>query len=104
MSDISNAMATKLKALWTKSSIPSVSHERVKKMIVAYHQKYRALLKHMKGRKENVNFRKKVDEFRSKADSTLFDISTCKCSNFTDCACDRMRRVPKEEQVSASSF
>ena len=99
VSDISNVMATKLKVLWTKSSIPSVSHERVKKMIVAYHQKYRALLKHMKGRKENVNFRKKVDEFRSKADSTLFDISTCKCSNFTDCACDRMRRVPKEEQV-----
>lgn len=99
VSDISNVIATKLKILWTKASIPSVSHERVKKMIVDYHRKYKALLKHRKERIGNDNFRKKVDEFRSKADSTLFDISTCKCSSFTDCGCDRMKRVPKEEQL-----
>lgn len=99
VSDISNVISRKLKDIWIKSSIPSVSQERVKKMIVDYHHKYRALLKHMKGRKESVPFKKKVDEFRSKAESTLFDISACKCRSFTDCDCERMRKVPKEEQL-----
>ena len=29
---------------------------------------------------------------------TLFDISTCKCTNFATCACSREKKVPAQEQ------
>ena len=46
---------------------------------------------------ENENFKKKLAMFH-KSIGSLFDISTCKCTNFATCACPREKKVPFQEK------
>ena len=51
-------------------------------MIVDYKEKYKNIMQSMKRKKNHVRFKNKVEEFKNHADSTIFDISTCKCLVF----------------------
>ena len=53
----------------------------------------------MKGKKDNAKFKDKCSEFKSHADKTLFDISSCKCQSFSVCSCARDREIPEREQI-----
>lgn len=99
VNDIANIVSKKIESLWKKASIPCVSHDRIKKMILDYHKKYRCILKPMKCRKDVPSYKRKCDQFRDHARKTLFDASCCKCKCFTDCLCLKERKVPKEEQT-----
>jgi len=85
--ELSKIVIDKVISVWEKASIPCVSRERVKKMLTDYHKKYRNILKSIKGKKDNVTFKKKLGDFKNSAEKTLFDISACKCDTFTNCTC-----------------
>ena len=68
-------------------------------MIVDYQKKYKNLRKSVKGGKYDVNFKKKVDDFRSEAENTLFDVLACKCKSFSECTYDQQRKVLQKEQI-----
>ena len=42
---IARNVAEKIKSVWVKASIPTVSHERINKKLMDYHGKYRNLMK-----------------------------------------------------------
>lgn len=85
-SQISNIVAPKVKQLFDKASIPTVSLYRIVQMINAYNNSYRSLMKSYKRDKEKDSFKKKVEEFKQKS-LRLFDISACKCTITLDCNC-----------------
>ena len=48
VSQISETVARVIEGLWTKSSIPVISHKRTLQMIRSYHDKYQKLMKNIK--------------------------------------------------------
>ena len=56
-------------------------------------------MKSIKGKKDNAKFKDKCSKFKSHADKTLFDISSCKCQSFLMCSCARDRKIPEREQT-----
>lgn len=91
-------VATKLEDTWKRASIPTIDHYSVLRKIRLYHDKYRALLKSYKARKDVESYRKQIDIFRTKANA-LFDISTCSCQSFESCSCRKDRKVHVNEQA-----
>ena len=53
----------------------------------------------MKGKKDNAKFKDKCSEFKSHANKTFFDISSCKCLSFSVCSCARDRQTSEREQT-----
>ena len=84
--------------LWQKASIPTVSIQRVKKMIIDYHDKYRNILKCVSSAGRRPGLQEKIEQFRESATKNLFDISACKCANFDECHCPAGCKVPRLEQ------
>ena len=74
-----------------------MSDNRIKKMFTDYYSKYKSILKSVTNKKFK-NFDKKCAEFKSHAEKTLFDISCCKCKSFSNCNCERSRKIPEREQ------
>lgn len=90
--EVSNIVTEKVETLWKKASIPIISHVRVQQMLKAYHLKFKNILKsHPKIPK------KRLDEFLDSS-KFLFDISACKCKDFTKCTCSKEKKVPFNEQ------
>jgi hypothetical protein len=94
VSQISEKVAHCIEGLWTKSSIPVISHKRTLQMIRSYHDKYQKLMKNIK-RNNTV----KITSFRDAAKGKLFDICSCKCAFEASCNCDKTRRVPSAERA-----
>ena len=82
--------------VWETSSLPTLSKPRVTELMRKRLDQYFELKKNL-SRKESVNFNKKLAKF-CKSVGTLFDISTCKCTNFATYACSREKNVPVQEQ------
>ena len=59
-------------------------------------------MKSIKGKKDNAKFNDKFSEFKSHADKTLFDISSCKCRSFSVCSCARNRKIPERKDQRTS--
>ena len=78
------------------SSLPTLSKPRVTELMRKGLDEYFDLKKNV-NRKETVNFKKKLTMFHESIGS-LFDISTCKCTNFATCACPREKKIPFQEQ------
>ena len=57
-----------------------------------------ASLKKSIGRREAETFKVKLAAFK-KSISGLFDISACKCTDFTSCACPKEKKVPIKERL-----
>ena len=68
-------------------------------MISQCHSKYRNILKSIKEKKDNAKIKNKYSEFKSHADKTIFDISSCKCRSFLVCSSARDRKIPEREQT-----
>ena len=81
---------------WETSSLPTLSKPRVTKLMRKRLDQYFDLKKNL-SRKESENFKKKLGKLH-KSIGTLFDISTCKCTNFATCACSRKKKVPVQKQ------
>jgi hypothetical protein len=94
--DIANVVAERVADLWKKSSIPTISHCRIVRILKSYHAKYKNILKSKN--KSTESYRNKVKEFLEDAEKTLFDIATCKCHSFKACSCEKDRKVPHLEQ------
>ena len=97
VSEILDIIPEKIKFIWIKTSIPIVSDNRIKNMFTDYYSKYKSILKSVTNKKFK-NFDKKCAEFKSHAEKTLFDISCCKCKSFSNCNCERSRKIPEREQ------
>jgi len=97
VADIAEKVATNIERVWLKSSIPVVSHKRVLQTIRSYHDKYMKLIKPLKGRQHDDNYRAKIERFREESRCKLFDIAACKCV-LHDCRCKKERKVPVQER------
>lgn len=93
--DIANALAKKLKIIWTKSSIPTVLHFSIVKRILEKNEEIQKLKKN--ANRNSKSFRKKIEEFRLKSQG-IFDICSCKCRDFTACSCPPDKKVPIAER------
>lgn len=98
VTEVSEVVASEIEELWTKASIPIVTHVRVLQLIRSYHTKYKGLLKSIKGKQISKHYQAKFKAFREEAKLKLFDISACKCE-FSSCSCEKSRKVPVQEQA-----
>ena len=58
--EIADEVAQKVEAIWRKGSIPTVSHKQIVQLFLTYHdKKYSTLLKNIKSRGKQENFRSK---------------------------------------------
>lgn len=96
VSEIIKRMTTNLEELWVKASLPILSHKRITDMLKGYYKKYQDLKKPLKNRKTTV-IAEKIKRFQDHANSTLFDITSCKCVDFTLCKCKV--KVPLKKRV-----
>jgi hypothetical protein len=55
VTEIAETVVVNIERVWLKSSIPLTSHTRVLQIIRAYHDKYRKLIKPLKGRQNDEN-------------------------------------------------
>lgn len=92
---VANIVASKVEHVWNRASLPTLSHERITKLILVYNLKYQNLIKPIKGKISNF-LQAKLDNFY-KDSKKLFDISACKCLNLERCSCEKKRKVPKAE-------
>ncbi|GBM42488.1 hypothetical protein AVEN_80006-1 [Araneus ventricosus] len=93
--DLVKMVGGKVTAIWIKSSIPEVFKRTVNGKIKEYYKKCRLVEKsiHRKG----INGKKNLEKFIQNAESSLFDISACKCKDLDYCTCDKSCKVPKRE-------
>ncbi|KAJ8728603.1 hypothetical protein PYW07_006299 [Mythimna separata] len=89
--EIEAIVVAKIVEIWGKASIPTIQLKGIKVMLKAYHLKCKNLLKSYPKIPE-----KKLEEFR-RSSRVLFDISSCKCTNISECTCPREKKVPKRE-------
>jgi len=99
VADINEIVSREVEEIWSKASIPVVSHHRVLHMLRAYHDKYKKVLKPIKNkqRQNREKSQDNVNRFRNES-KVLFDIAACKCKLFTTCTCAKDRKVPTSEQ------
>ena len=100
--EIADVVAVKLEHIWKKASIPTVSRDRILKMLRTFHTKYMNLIKPYKERQNKISYQEKVRSFQTETKGTLFDIASCKCdlsSTMTLCSCDKLRKFPAEERL-----
>jgi len=96
--EISEKVALDISAIWTKASLPTISHKRIRAHIISYHSKYKSLLKSVKNNEISQHYQNVFKLFRNEAKNKLFDISTCKCE-VSSCCCEKSRKVPVQEQL-----
>ena len=94
--EISVELAGEIEVIWSKASIPCITTTRIIQLILDYHQKYRNLLKQMKGRKNVTSYNERCKNF-VEAGKKLFDICSCKYFNLKFCNCSKDRKVPSLE-------
>lgn len=97
VSEISDMLASKIKEIWNRATIPTVTEKRIVQLIKGHHDKYIKLLWYPVS-KRNEPYEQKVNDFREQASQHLFDIATCKCADFSSCKCEKSSRVPTLEQ------
>lgn len=82
--------------IWHNSSIPTVSKPRVIVLLKKQLDSYQNIKKSI-NRKDSKEFKNKFALFK-KDISSLFDISYCKCSDFSNCQCPKIKKVPINER------
>lgn len=82
--------------VWQTSSIPTVSKPRVMALLKKQLKSYQNLKKII-NRKDSKEFKNKFASFKNNI-SSLFDISYCKCTDFSTCRCPKEKKVPIKER------
>lgn len=65
-SQISNIVAPKVKAVFDKVSIPTVTPYRIVQLINSYHNSYCSLMKSFKRDKEKDKYKQKIEEYKDR--------------------------------------
>lgn len=98
INEISERVAADIKNIWLKASIPCITQKKIAEKVKLYHEKYRNVLKPFKGRQKDPAYIKKIECFGAEARVRLFDVSFCKCADYTTCRCEKGKRVPIAER------
>lgn len=96
-----NSVALRVKNIWLKASIPTISHQRVMFYIKKHYDARRLLLKTCQSSSSDTPtpaFKIKKGNFISSC-NYLMDISACKCKDFTDCNCPKERKVNSQQNL-----
>ena len=98
--NIAIIVANELENLYHKLYIPTESNRRIIQMLLDYHEKLSLIKKEIKKTEESSTVKQKVTVFCQHAQSSLFDICSCKCPNFHDkhCICSKQQQIPIEIQ------
>lgn len=91
-SNVALTVANKIKLLYDKASIPSLSKCRIVTLINSYYGCYTKIRKSYKRDKYKELFKSRLDEFKAKAKS-LFDCATCKCTMSLNCTCNKAPNI-----------
>lgn len=94
--EVALTVAKKVREIWQKASIPTVSLERIG-VLVKKHQKKVQLLNKSYGRDKNKeSFSKKMEQLSL---DQLFDVAACKCTDYSSgCRCGPQKAVPLSER------
>lgn len=95
--EISVKLSTKIRDIWLRASIPTVTTTRVVQLIHFHHDKYLKLVRYPLV-KRNAGYEARTTDFKEEAKASLFDIASCKCLTFSSCTCDKAMKVPLPEQ------
>lgn len=87
-SKVARTVAEKVKCLYDKASIPTVSVYRIYQLVNAYHDSYYKIRKSYNRDKDKTSFKQKIEEFKLRS-SSLFDVAACKCAIYVDCTCKK---------------
>uniref|UniRef100_A0A8D8THB2 Uncharacterized protein n=1 Tax=Cacopsylla melanoneura TaxID=428564 RepID=A0A8D8THB2_9HEMI len=96
ISEVIEIVSSDVLKIWKRASLPTVSKNRVKKILQTYYSSYQALLKPYKGRQHDGKYKQKMESFKKDA-ARLFDICSCKCTQINECKCPKERKVSKVE-------
>lgn len=86
---VADTVACEIESLYSKASIPFVSHTRVVQKIKKLHDQYYALRKSYSRDKDTAEKPKKYNDFIEQCSNSLFDISSCKCEMTLHCSCEK---------------
>lgn len=97
--NVSTALATSVQELWTKASLPCISHRSIVRRIETLYKSYLNLMKTYSREKETQSkyFIENSIQFQQQS-STLFDISLCTCKDYNTCNCIPTNKVPVDER------
>lgn len=87
-SDVSQTVAGKIKSIYNKASIPSVTEYQMVQLIKAYYDKYTKIKKFYIRDIQKESYTNKIEEFKTKA-KLLFDVAACKCTIALECTCSK---------------
>lgn len=97
VTEIIKIVVEKTQQIWKKASLPFISDQQCLALLKRYHQQFMNIKKSLK--KTSDAAKNKLQKFRDEANTKLFDISKCKCTDFSLCICERSNKVPKMEQA-----
>ncbi|CAG9794368.1 unnamed protein product [Diatraea saccharalis] len=86
--DICEIIASEIEAIWSRASIPTITHQQVVSRLISYYQKYKNVKKLRNDSKKQIFYKDSINK--------LFDIATCKCISRELCKC--VTKVPAAEE------
>ncbi|GBO31741.1 hypothetical protein AVEN_89921-1 [Araneus ventricosus] len=82
--------------IYDRANIPTASRSLDDSRIL---QKYQCIIRNYKRDMEKANFKKKANDLVEEAKNSLFDIASCKCTDFTTCSCEKPNKFPVKERM-----
>ncbi|GBL94334.1 hypothetical protein AVEN_112649-1 [Araneus ventricosus] len=87
-SKVAGIVGRKIKDVFGRASIPTVSEKRIVQLINAYYAKYCKLRRSYDRDKSKTFFKLKLDVFKEKS-TLVFDVAVCKCPIVVECTCNK---------------
>ena len=91
---IAKKVSEKIKSLWDKAFIPTVTEEHIYQKVIDFHTSYKKLMKSAH-QKSAEGFKIRCDNFHQQAQH-IFDVG-CKCSPDSKYECIKSKKVPIKE-------
>ena len=97
VTEIISVLVQKITDIWSRASIPTVTVQRITKLLNTYHDEYLKLIRYPASKRGD-SYKLKVKEFTDMTTDKLFDIASCKCLDSASCKCSKDRKVPMDER------
>jgi len=95
--EIISVLVQKITDIWSRASIPTVTVQRITKLLKDIHDQYLKLIYYPTSKRGD-SYELKVKEFKEVTASKLFDIASCKCLTSVSCNCPKDRKIPIDER------
>ena len=92
---IAKKVSERIKSIWDKAFIPTVTDEHIYQKVIDYHTSYEKLMKSAH-QKNAEGFKIRCDNFHQQAQH-IFDVAYCKCSPDSKYGCIKSKKVPIKE-------